>query len=93
MTRSPDNLTLEAALDNLALAIARDGNRFKEKAKEEIVTPVTIRISGAGFKLESTVSMETARKVVQCINQSSNEEVCDNETKLLSTPWKPMDTT
>lgn len=66
----PKNDTLDAALDNLARAIALDGNRSKEN-KQETVTPITIRISGSGFRLETTVSMETARKVVHCINQIS----------------------
>jgi hypothetical protein len=39
--------------------------------------PITIKISGRGMQLETMVSIETARKVVECINLL-NEAVSRN---------------
>jgi len=58
MTLSPDSLEL-----------ALDVSETTVKAPEENDTPITIKISGSGWNLETMISLETARKVVQCINQ------------------------
>jgi hypothetical protein len=63
MTLSPDSLELAAALDDNGTSI---------KAPVEKSTPITIRISGSGWQLETMISLEIARKVVQCINQSND---------------------
>jgi hypothetical protein len=62
MTPSPEDPTLEAALE------AR-GITGKALDKKFGAAPITIRISGPGWQLETMISLETVRKVVQCINQ------------------------
>jgi len=48
-----------------------DGLSVKDPAGK-IEPPISIKISGAGFALETMISMETAMRVVQCINQAND---------------------